>query len=249
MFAYLIEFSEILLPGLLWMSLSVLPLALATLASLMHLWAGRKYAYVRNLSGSVIAGAITLILLTGSLFGDDLSSSSTASLIFLFVPIYSAGALLIGYLLGAAFNRATRRTRDDTDSNPPIATWMRNLSWIPVLMLAILLFGVMKYSIQHNDLAVAERAFHSETLHYLFEKVEAGSADSFGVPLFLAQNPNTPVDILTKLSKSKYPQIRVFIAKHPNTPNAVVASLKDDPVDYVREAAREKIGDTAQPLH
>jgi hypothetical protein len=246
---YLVEFTKILLPGLLLMLLSVVPLALGTLTALIHLRAGRKGQYIRNLLGAIVAGAITLLLLTGSLFGDDLSGSSTAILIFLFVPIYSAGAWLIGYLTGVALNRVIRRTSGDAEFNPPISNWVRNLVWIPVLMFTILVFGVMRYSIQNNDLAVAERASRPETLHYIFDKVEAGNADAFDVPLFLAQNPNTPIDILKKLSKSKYPQIRIFVANNPNTPNSVVVSLKDDPVDYVRKEAREKIGDTAQPMH
>lgn len=247
MIIYWIEFTVILLPGLLLMLISVLPLAIGTVAALTHLRAGRKGPYCSNLWGSVAAGVVTHLLLGGSLFGDDLSSSSTAGLIFIFVPIYSAGALFIGYLIGAAFNRFSHRTSDGTLANPPIPIWLRNLLWIPVFMFAIVLFGVTRYSILNNDLSVAERASRPETLHYVYEKIVSGNADTFGVPLFLAQNQNTPSDILYKLSKSEYPQIRVFVASNPNSPESVVASLREDHVDYVRKAVQKRIRDATQP--
>ena len=210
-----------------------------------HLRAERRRPYIRNLSGAIAAGVVTLGLLWSSLFADNLSRSSTAGLIFLFAPIYSAVALLGGYLIGVVLNRASSRSNKDREANPAIPSHQRRLVWIPVLILATIMFGITRYSILNNDLSVAERASRPETLRYVLEKTLAGNADTFGVPLFLAQNPNAPVDVLEKLSKSAEPQIRAFVVTNPKTPLSVVASLREDCADYVRKAARERLKDAS----
>src|SRR6266536_12958 len=188
MSTYWIEFIEILLPGLALKLIATLPLVLGTVGAVRHLRAERKRPYIRNLSGAIAAGVVTVGLLCTSLFGDSLSRSSTAGLIFLFAPIYSAVALLVGYLIGVVLNRASSRTDEDREANPPIPSPERKLVWMPVLVLGIVVFGVTRYSVLNNDVSVAERASRPETLRYVFEKALAGKADAFGVPLFLAQN-------------------------------------------------------------
>ncbi len=186
---YWIEFIEILLPGLALKLIATLPLVLGTVGAIRHLRAERKHPYIRNLCGAIAAGVVTIGLLWTSLFGDALSRSSTAGLIFLFAPIYSAAALLVGYLIGLVINRASSRADEHGEANPPIPSSERKLVWAPVLLLGIVVFGVNRYSILNNDLSVAERASRPETLRYIFEKALAGKADAFGVPLFLAQTP------------------------------------------------------------
>jgi hypothetical protein len=242
---YWIEFIEILLPGLGLELIATLPLVLGTVGAVRHLRAKRKRPYIRNLSAAIAAGVVTLGLLWTSLFGDDLSRSSNAGLIFLFTPIYSAVALLVGYLFGVVINRASSRTDEHGEANPPIPSPERKLVWAPVLLLGIVVFGVIRYSVLNNDLSVAERASRPETLRYVFEKALAGNADAFGVPLFLAQNPKAPADLLEKLSKSSEPQVRGFVATNPNTPVSVVAGLRDDCAEHVRKAARERLKDTS----
>ena len=107
------------------------------------------------------------------------------------------------------------------------------------------MFGIVRYSILSNDLAVAERASRPATLNYVFEKAERGDADTFGVQLFLAQNPNTPSDLLEKLSKSTESQVRGFVATNPNTPISVLANLRDDCDGYVRKAVQKRLNDGA----
>jgi hypothetical protein len=240
---YWIEFTEILLPGLILKSISTLPLALGTAGAMRHLRAERRRPYIRNLSGAIAAGVVTLGLLWSSLFGDNLSRSSTAGLIFLFAPIYSAVALLVGYLIGVVLNRTSNPSNKDRETNPAIPSHERKLFWIPVLILATIMFGITRYSILNNDLGVAERASRPETLRYVLEKTLLGNADTFGVPLFLAQNPNAPPDILERLSRSMEPQVRAFVASNPKTPMSVVATLREDCADFVRKAARERMKD------
>jgi hypothetical protein len=240
---YWIEFIKIILPGLTLKLISTLPLALGTLAAIRHLLAGRTGPYVRNLCGAIAAGVVTLGLLWSSLFGGNLSNSSTAGLIFLWVPIYSAAALLVGYLMGVTIVRASHSSDEKNGASPSIPAGKRKLIWIPVAMFMIVTFGITSYSILHNDLSVAEDASHPETLRYVFEKAATGKADTFGVPLFLAQNPNAPADVLEKLSKSNEPQVRAFVATNPNTPVSIVASLRGDCADYVRKAVRERLKD------
>jgi hypothetical protein len=225
----------IALPGLLLSLISALPLGLGTLAALRHLRSGARSAYLRNLSGSIAAGLVVLALLWGSLFGDDLSSSSTAGLVFLFAPIYAAAAQGIVYGIGASVIKQS--TIPEAISLPA-----RRALLVPVLMLAVLLFGLVKISVGGNDLAVAERASNPDTLHRLFEESRTGKADSFGVPLFLAQNRKTPSDILVELAKHEHPAVRAQVAQNPQTPEEVVESLRNDCASFVREFVEKRLG-------
>ncbi len=108
-------------------------------------------------------------------------------------------------------------------------------------MLGVLMFGIVKYSVQHNDMAVAERASNSDTLHWVYAKMERGEADPFSIPLFLAQNPNAPADLLAKMSKHDHPSVRIFVATNRNTDVDVVASLKNDCFDHIRKAVEERL--------
>ena len=197
--------------------------------------------YVRNLWGSTTAGLVALTLLFGSLFGEDLSSSSTAGLVFLFAPIYSAIALGVGYGIGAAvYRESAKRSAADTTQGL-ISINSRRFVWVPVAMLGVLMFGIIKYFAQYNDLAVAEQASNPETLQWVYEKALKGDADPFGVPLFLAQNPNTPGYILDQLSRHEHVSVRTFVVRHPNTSLRVVAFMSNDCDALIRKEARERL--------
>lgn len=223
------------------MSASAWPLALGTGIAAIHLSRGKVGPYRRNLWGSTAAGVVALGLLFGSLFGSDLSSSSTAGLIFLFVPIYSAIALGIGYGLGALAHRKAGANIGTDSAAPAISRHSRYSIWVPTAMLGVLLFGMLRYSVLHNDLAVAERASNPETLHEAFRKATTGEADAFGVPLFLAQNPNTPADILEQLSTHEHSSVRIFVVRHANTSLAAVARMSGDCDPQIREEARTRL--------
>jgi hypothetical protein len=218
------------------MSVSALPLAIATGLAALHLRRGKAGPYRRNLWSSTAAGIVALGLLWGALFGNDLSSSSTAGLIFLFVPIYSAIGLGVGYGLGALAHR-----KATADGWPTASSGERRFVGVPAAMLAVLLFGMLKYSVEHNDLTVAERATNSETLHWVHQKALNGTADSFGVPLFLAQNPSAPADILEQLSKHEHVSVRIFVVRHPNASLSVVGSMAKDCDARIREEARARL--------
>jgi len=241
MTTYWTEFIEILLPGLMFMAVSALPLALSTLAAFRHLRKNNVGSYVRNIWSSTAAGLVTLGFLFGALFGSDLSKSSTAGLIFVWMPIYAVIALGIGYGVGSLAYKELAALSENTSTQPVISKGYRRFIWVPAAILSVLIFGMLRYSIQHNDLAVAESASKSDTLHYLYGKVLRGEADSFRVPLFLAQNPNTPSDILTALARHDHPTVRRFVATHPNTPLDVVASIKDYASDCTREPVEERL--------
>jgi hypothetical protein len=241
MAAYWVEFLKIMLPGLLLMSASAAPLAIGTLAAVFHLRKRNVGPYLRSLWASTGAGFVALGLLSGSLFGTDLSKSSTAGLIFLFVPIYAGIALGIGYGLGALAHRRAVKLAGAVDQDVTIPSGARRFVWVPVAMLGVLMFGIIKHSVQHNDMAVAERASDPDTLHWVYAKMERGEADPFSIPLFLAQNPNAPADLLAKMSEHDHPSVRVFVATNRNTDLTVVASLKNDCSDYVRKAVEERL--------
>lgn len=235
------EYVAILLPGLASMLASVVPLALGTFMAVFRLRKREAGPYVRNLWGSTVAGLVVLVLLFGSLFGKDLSSSSTAGLIFLFAPIYSAIALAVGYGMGAVVYRKSVK-RVAAEATPGlISINSRRFVWVPVAMLGVLLFGIVKYSVQYNDLAVAEQASNPETLQWVYERAAKGEADPFGVPLFLAQNPNTPGDILDQLSRHEHASVRTFVVRHPNTSLSVVARMSNDCDALVRKEVQERL--------
>lgn len=225
----------IALPGFLFSSISALPLALGTLAAGRHLRAGTRLAYLRNLNGSIAAGGVALLLLWGSLFGDDLSSSSTAALIFLFVPIYAAAAQGIVYCITTVAVRNSAPTED-------LSPTTRRAFLLPLAMLGILMFGLITNSMGSNDMTVAERSSDPTTLRGLFDDSRSGKADPFSVPLFLTQNPNTPTDILVELAKHGHPAIRAQVVQHVNTPEQVVEGMRNDCAGVIRRLVEERLG-------
>ena len=232
------DYVTLMLPGLLSMLASAVPLALGLALCLFHLLRRNAGPYVRNLWGSTAAGLTAVVMLWGSLFGSDLRSSSTAGLVFLFVPIYSVIALGAGYGFGAL---AYRR------SPWPIGPATVRFVAAPAAMLAVLLFGIFREAIDHNDLIVAERATNPGTLHTVYEQSLRGDADAFGVPLFLGQNPNTPGDILAALAKHDHVSVRTFVARHVNTPVSALELMATDCDELVRKTVAERLKQPVRP--
>jgi hypothetical protein len=223
------------LPGLLFSSLSALPLGIGLMVATRHMHAGRRSAYLRTLLGSITAGGIILWLLWGTLFGDDLSGSSTAGLAFVFAPIYAAAAQ--GVILGiAALVFAKVKV--------PETIWLAS-RWViivPSCMLAVLLFGVVTISVEGNDRSVAERSWNPKTLKRLYQQSRTGEVDPFSVPLFLTQNPNTPPEILLELAKHEHPSVRAQVTQHPMAPDKAIAILARDENPSVRKLAEKRLG-------
>lgn len=218
---YWIEYLFVMLPGLLFSFITILPLLLGVIFAIRHVWQKKRIHYFRNLCGSIAAGVILLMFLYGSIFGDDLSSSSTAGLIFIFAPIYAtiAFGLIYGicaFILGKP------------QDNKPISSNGLMLLSIPATILLVLIVGLFKIAIESNDMAMAHKASNPANLIYLYEKSLHGKADSFSVSLFLAQNPNTPPEILRQLASHEHRAIRTLVARHKSTPQDVLKILKDD---------------------
>lgn len=222
-------------------SISGLPLGLGILAAVRHLRASAWNAYVCNLAASIAAGAVTLLLLWGSFFGDDLSSSSTASLAFVFAPFYAVAVQ--GIVYGMAKVVLRNRPMAEVVSEP-----VRKALLLPVLMLAVLLFGMLKISTANSDLSVAERSSNPQTLRRLLDDANTGRADSFGIPLMLAQNRNAPPEILAELAKHKDTAIRAQVAQNPQTPLDVVGCLRLDSASIVRELASKRLASSQTAL-
>ena len=55
----------------------------------------------------------------------------------------------------------------------------------------------------------------------------------------LAEDPNTPIHVLEKLSKDEYWHIRCRVAQNPNTPMGCLTALIADAEVEVRKAAME----------
>jgi len=230
----------IILPGVLLDAASALPLSIGLLAAAHHKQNGSRALYLRNLNGSIAAGAVSLFLLWGSLFGDDLSSSSTAALIFLFAPIYSAAAQVVVYGVSALVIRRSK-------SPEAISPVSRRAMLAPLGMLGVLVFGIFMTSVEGSDLAIAHRASNPDTLEKLFEDSRSDGTVSAGVSLFLAQNPNTPPGILSDLAKHHEPAVRVHVVQHPSTPKEVIAGMRNDCSSFVRGAVEQRLGPVEVP--
>src|SRR2546423_15060239 len=133
------EYAAILLPGLALMSIAAVPLAVGTIMAAFRLRKREAGPYVRNLWGSTAAGLVVLALLFSYLFGKDLSRSSTAGLVFLFAPIYSAIALGIGYGMVAFVYRMTAKDASADTTRRLISISSRRFVWVPIAMLSILM--------------------------------------------------------------------------------------------------------------
>jgi hypothetical protein len=225
----------IALPGFLFHAYSTAPMLMGMIVAIYWLRAGERKVYLCSLAGSIAGGAAALMILWGALFGDGLEHSSRAEVIFVVAPIYAVLPQGIAYAISAA----VLRRNPEGEEVSPLA---RNALLIPVIILAIMLVGMLRLSMKGNDLAVAEQARNPATLQRIFEASRAGRADPFGVPLFLAQNPNTPPDILTQLARHEHPSVRGHVAQNPQTPLTVVESLRHDCAAFVREAVQNRLG-------
>jgi hypothetical protein len=244
MMGYWVDYAWALLPKLFFMSISAWPLAVGTWLVVFHFRKGQSGPYHRQLWGSIAAGVVALGLLWRSLFGDALSSSSTAALIFIFVPTYSAAGFGVGYGLAALVQWACRKVTGHAPApgvRPTLAWYAKPFVIVPITLLAVLLFGIFKQSTHKNELTMAERSAHPDTLHALYQKALDGTADKFGVPLFLAQNPAAPEDILEGLSQHYHSQVRIFVVRHPKTSLATISHMTHDPFPDVREEAQARL--------
>ena len=173
------------------------------------------------------------MFLSSSLFGEALSSSSTASLVFLFAPIYAAIAQGIIYGVSKWYI-------DTSDVTRKISSIDKSLLFMPLIFLLILSIGIVKMSYEGIDSNVAQKATHPDTLNRLYTKSLNGEVDSFRVPFNLAQNPKTPTEILRSLSTYEHPAIRAQVARNTSTPIEVVTNLKDDTCLAVRNVANKR---------
>lgn len=225
----------IALPGLLFSSITALPLLIGTVAAVRHVRAGRRAAYFSHLLASIAGGAVALALLWSSLFGDSLSKSSTGGLIFAIAPVYAAVAQgVIFFLAMAIFKNAM--------APGPVSPLARLPLLLPLLMLAVLMLGLIQLAADGNDSQLAQRASNPKTLQQLYEKSRAGGADAFAVPFNLAQNPNAPPEMLSELARHDHPSVRSRVASNPRTPQAVVAALRNDCAKFVRKVAVDRLG-------
>jgi len=226
MIAYWIEYVWTLLPVLLFMSISVAPVAVGTLVAAIHRSKNNQAPYFRNLWGATAAGLVTVVFLFGSLFGTDLNKSAMAGLIFVIVPFYAVVAFGAGYVLGGFHPRQKlTEAAERAGAKADISDGDRHFIWLPVALLGFLMVGFLIQAIPRNVVAVAERASDQDALRRVYEEISRGGANSAGQAVFLAQNPNTPSDVLTKLSKHEHPTVRRFVAIHPNTPQQIKDEL------------------------
>jgi hypothetical protein len=232
------------LPKLLFSSFSALPLALGMFAALRHLRAGSRFRYVQHLLASVAAGAAALALLWSSLYGDSLSHSSTAALIFAVAPFYAA--LAQGIVYGIVFGIAAliRKRLAAPDRIGFVAT-LPMLA--PLLILAVFMFGIVSTAFEGNDAGIAQRSSDPATLHRLYDQSRSGEADAFSVPFSLAQNPNAPPDLLRELAKHEHPAVRAHVADNARTTLAVVSGLRYDCASFVRKVVVQRLGPDTGP--
>jgi hypothetical protein len=219
-----------------FMGFVVLPLAIGIVCAVRHLRAGSRAGFARHLGGSIAAGAVMLGLLWSSFFGDNLSKSSTAGLIFAVAPFYAAFAHVLVYgLVSHFFKRASA----------PKA--LSPLAWIPMLaplsMLAIVLSGLIEIAQwKEPDYEVARRTTDAETMQRLMAQTRIKGQDGFMIAIRLAMNPAATPAMLTELVKHEHPAVRDTVASNPHTPLEVVAPLHYDCSSIVRRTVAERLG-------
>jgi hypothetical protein len=59
--------------------------------------------------------------------------------------------------------------------------------------------------------------------------------------MYVAQNPNTPVDTLTTMAKDSDGYVRMYVARNPNTPVDTLTTMAKDSDGYVRRAAKKRL--------
>ena len=225
------------MPSVLLMFTALVPLGFVVLMCFRQRAREYESQIVRWLASSAATALMTSIGLWGSLFGDNLASSSTAGVIFFVVPILAAVAGALGYAAVAFVQRSGLRVFGTTVRLAPMANGVSPLAWIPLAVLGVLVVATLRLAVSGNDTNIAEKACNDATLHRVYKTMEQGGADSFSIPLFLAQNPCAPADLLTKMSQHKHPAVRAHVAQNRNTDLAIVALLKNDPNQHVRDAA------------
>lgn len=228
-----LEFALVLLPLVLLLGCSALPLALGLVVTARHRRQQDGPAYLLTLAGSTAAGLISFNLLAGALFGSALSASSTSALIFVVTPVWS----------GLAFGAAYYVVRRILHGRPPVrlSNAARGAIALPVLLLVVLAAGMTRYAAEHGAGAVAQRATRPTLLAWAYERAVHDAALRPGVTLFLAENRNTPTEILVALQADASAVIRAKVAAHANTPADVVERLSHDSSERVRDAARRRL--------
>lgn len=232
-----LEKLAILSPGWIFMMASAAPALIGLVLALMKLRQKRLRPFLAFWGASTAASSVALLILWGFLVGDDLSSSSTAGLIFLFVPGIAAIAMLAGGGIGVfAANQFKVPEPGLPDPASPLPSRIAMLILIPAALTLWLSGLITAYVLTTGDMKVAERSTSLATLRDLNAKALAGTADPFGVPLFLGQNPNTPADVLETLSHHPHAAVRGFVDRHPNSsPTARARALDCPPVNPCRK--------------
>ena len=115
---------------------STLPLGIAILKALHHLKKENRTLYYRNLFASIFSGMVIFLLLYEALFGDYLSKSSTAAVIFFFAPIYGTVAYFVGYGL-------TMLSTDKTEASKAFLLVDRLMMIVPIVMFLVLTMGII----------------------------------------------------------------------------------------------------------
>ena len=121
---------------LLYTLTSALPLGIGLLLSFHYLKKKNRTLYYRNLFASIFSGMVILLLLYEALFGDYLSKSSTAAVIFFFAPIYGTVAYFVGYGL-------TMLATDKTEASKAFLLVDRLMMIVPIVMFLVLTMGII----------------------------------------------------------------------------------------------------------
>ncbi|MCD9088171.1 hypothetical protein [Stenotrophomonas sp. SY1] len=228
-----------ILPRFLLSALSALPLVFALLMAAWHLHRQQPRAYLRQVAAGTVAGIAALLLLWEYLFANGLARSSTSALIFVVAPAYTLLAYVATYLIALL---ACRRVA----ASAPVPGISR-MAWLaPACLLAVLLVGMVKLAHDSYDITVAEHASDPETLRDLYAASQRGQADAFSVPLFLAQNPDTPSDVLLALARHPQASVRSLLLQHPHVPSEAVALLTNDADADIRARAQARMKATPQ---
>lgn len=152
------------------------------------------------------------------------STNSTASIGFIFVPFYGAlVGLVVGGCLYVFFTIYDLFKKKIELFSQQIAT--------SIIFVAILTYGGVAYTLKHKALKLAsDNLTHKEQLLELYEAfLPWGKED---VLALVASNPNSPNELLEKLSQHSNEYIVSKVAANPNTPLELLEKISDRALSY-----------------
>lgn len=188
----------------------------------------RKPLWKNFLIASIVSAMLPALISLESVLSKG--GDGQAGLVYFFLPFYTTALGLLSFLIGWIFFK----NKTELNSRPKAYPIL-----IPSILVLFFTLISMNSIYRETFLSIAENSSNVRELAYLLNK---GKKDKdSGIIMFLAQNDNTPANILEEIGYSDFCSGRIYAASHPNTPSSVLYYLVNDENKYVRRNAQEEL--------